>query len=53
MGTRTYPLETDYGFDIDYEWQIPVAEHWLREHGFTEHSTPYDGPGGRSAAARG
>lgn len=41
MGTRIRALEADYGFDIDYEWQIPVVEHWLREHGFSEDSTPY------------
>ncbi|RQW00806.1 cytidylyltransferase [bacterium] len=36
MGQRSYALENDYGFDIDYEWQIPVVEHWLKEHGYTE-----------------
>jgi CMP-N-acetylneuraminic acid synthetase len=34
MGKRSHALENDFGFDIDYEWQIPVIEHWLREHGF-------------------
>lgn len=42
MGKRSYALINDYGFDIDYEWQIPVIEHWLKEHGFTERTTPYD-----------
>ncbi len=42
MGNRSYALTSDYGFDIDYEWQIPVIEHWLREHGFSETETPYD-----------
>ncbi|MBI4506628.1 MAG: cytidylyltransferase [Chloroflexi bacterium] len=43
MGKRSHALISDYGFDIDYEWQIPVIEQWLREHGFTETATPYDG----------
>jgi CMP-N-acetylneuraminic acid synthetase len=42
MGKRSKALHNDFGFDIDYEWQIPVIEHWLRTHGFTETSTPYD-----------
>ena len=42
MGKSSYALTTDYGFDIDHEWQIPVVEYWLREHGFSEASTPYD-----------
>ena len=53
MGTRIHALETDYGFDIDYEWQIPVVEHWLKEHGFSEQGTPYDhAPKPGSHAAR-
>ncbi len=42
MGHRSHALENDFGFDIDYEWQIPVIEHWLRDKGFTETTTPYD-----------
>ena len=42
MGKRSYALINDYGFDIDYEWQIPVIEHWLKNHGFSENATPYD-----------
>jgi hypothetical protein len=52
MGKRTRALESDYGFDIDYEWQIPVIEHWLRDHGFSETSTPYDTPAPRHDASR-
>jgi len=43
MGKTSYALKSDYGFDVDYEWQIPVIEHWLLSHGFTEKITPYDG----------
>ena len=42
MGNKTYGLEVDYGFDLDEEWQIPVLEYWLRNHGFTENKTPYN-----------
>jgi len=42
MGKKSYGLISDYGFDIDFEWQIPVIEHWLVKHGFTKKSTPYD-----------
>ncbi len=33
MGRRIYPLEQWGGLDVDYEWQIPLVEHWLRVHG--------------------
>jgi len=42
MGKKTYGLETDFGFDLDEEWQIPVLEYWLKKHGFTETDTPYE-----------
>lgn len=42
MGRKTYGLKVEYGFDIDESWQVPVIEKWLREHGFTTKSTPYD-----------
>jgi hypothetical protein len=41
MGKQIYPLKQWGGLDIDYEWQIPQAEYWLRKHGFTETGTPY------------
>lgn len=30
-----------YG-DVDYPWQIPMVEEWLKRRGFTESHTPYD-----------
>jgi ligand-binding SRPBCC domain-containing protein len=42
MGQHSYALENEYGFDIDAEWQVPVIENWLREHGFTKETSPYD-----------
>ena len=35
-------LREESGLDIDYGWQVGQVEYWLREHGFTEQSTPYD-----------
>lgn len=42
MGKKIYPLLQWGGLDIDYEWQIPQVEFWLRKNGFTEKKTPYD-----------
>lgn len=42
MGQRIYPIKNWGGCDVDYEWQIPGVEFWLRRHGFTESETPYD-----------
>ena len=39
MGKKIYPLKQWGGCDVDYEWQIPQVEFWLRKHGFTENST--------------
>jgi hypothetical protein len=30
------------GCDVDYAWQIPSVEYWLREHGFSETKVPYN-----------
>lgn len=43
MGKKIYPLKGWGGLDIDFEWQVPQAEYWLRVHGFSETATPYDG----------
>ncbi|MFC1823057.1 cytidylyltransferase domain-containing protein [Thermodesulfobacteriota bacterium] len=42
MGRRIYPLKQWGGCDIDYVWQVAGVEYWLKEHGFTEGTTPYD-----------
>jgi hypothetical protein len=39
MGQRIHPIVSWGGCDIDYEWQVPLVEFWLRKHGFTEPST--------------
>jgi len=43
MGQRIYPLKQWGGLDVDYEWQIPQVEYWLKKNGFSETATPYDG----------
>ena len=41
MGRKILPLTQWGGLDVDYPWQVPQVEHWLRAHGFTETATPY------------
>lgn len=41
MGRKIYPLKQWGGCDVDYEWQVPLVEYWLKKHGFTEDITPY------------
>jgi len=33
MGNKIYPLEQEAGFDLDYEWQLPTVEYWLKRYG--------------------
>jgi CMP-N-acetylneuraminic acid synthetase len=33
MGRRIAPIESWGGCDVDYEWQIPGVEYWLKAHG--------------------
>ena len=42
MGKKIYPLKQWGGCDVDYEWQMPMVEYWLRKYGFSEDKTPYD-----------
>jgi len=32
MGRKIYPLKQEAGFDIDYEWQLPLVENWLKKY---------------------
>ncbi|MBX3154701.1 MAG: cytidylyltransferase [Deltaproteobacteria bacterium] len=41
IGKTVHPLHQEGGCDIDFEWQFPVVEHFLRRVGFTETTTPY------------
>lgn len=47
MGRRIYPLKQWGGCDIDYDWQIPQVEFWLKAHG---HRRPEES--GREAGER-
>jgi hypothetical protein len=42
MGRKIYPIKHWGGLDIDFDWQVPQVEFWLRTHGFSEEVTPYD-----------
>jgi CMP-N-acetylneuraminic acid synthetase len=41
IGKTVHPLHQEGGCDVDFEWQFPVVEHFLRQVGFTETETPY------------
>jgi GTP:adenosylcobinamide-phosphate guanylyltransferase len=34
MGQKIYPLKQWGGLDVDYEFQIPQIEFWLKKHGY-------------------
>jgi Cytidylyltransferase len=36
MGQRIYPIRNVGGLDVDYQWQLPQAEYWLRANGMIE-----------------
>jgi hypothetical protein len=36
MGQRIASIPNWGGCDVDYEWQIPMVEFWLRKHGIQE-----------------
>lgn len=42
IGQKVHPLKQWGGLDVDYDWQMPMVEFWLRKMGFTEDSTPYE-----------
>lgn len=42
MGQRIAPIAQWGGCDVDFPWQVPMVEYWLRAHGFSEEKTPYD-----------
>jgi CMP-N-acetylneuraminic acid synthetase len=41
IGKTVHPMHQEGGCDIDFEWQFPVVEHFLRRVGFSETTTPY------------
>lgn len=38
MGQKIHPIASWGGCDVDYEWQLPGVEFWLRQHGIGEAS---------------
>lgn len=41
-GQNIFPVFQEEGVaDIDYPWQVPLVEHWLRKNGFSDKHTPY------------
>tara|TARA_B100000482_G_C12565579_1_gene281835 strand:- start:134 stop:874 length:741 start_codon:yes stop_codon:yes gene_type:complete len=42
LGRNIHPIKQWGGLDVDYNWQIPIVEFWLKSHGFSKNSTPYD-----------
>jgi CMP-N-acetylneuraminic acid synthetase len=40
MGRRIAPIESWGGCDVDYEWQLPGVEYWLRAHGYDAAEAP-------------
>jgi hypothetical protein len=43
MGQKIYPLKQWGGLDVDYEWQIPSVEYWLRQNGFPDMNNSQNG----------
>ena len=31
MGKVIAPIKSEAGFDLDYEWQVPLAEYWIKK----------------------
>ena len=42
MGRKIFPIKQWGGCDVDFEWQLPGVESWLKQHGFSDMRTPYD-----------
>ncbi len=42
MGKKILPLKQEGGCDVDYEWQVPMVEYWLKRYGFNEATTSHD-----------
>jgi D-3-phosphoglycerate dehydrogenase len=41
-GKKIFPVFQEEGIaDIDYIWQVPIVERWLKKNGFSDKLTPY------------
>ncbi len=36
MGRKIYPIKQWGGLDVDFEWQVPQVEYWLKKHGLKD-----------------
>jgi CMP-N-acetylneuraminic acid synthetase len=36
MGQNIYPIKNEGGLDVDYAWQMPQAEYWLKAQGLAK-----------------
>lgn len=45
VGRKVHPMKQWGGLDIDFEYQVGQVEYWLRQHGFSETTTPYAAAG--------
>ena len=41
MGKKIYPLIQEGVLDVDFAYELPIAENWLKTNGFTEEKLPY------------
>lgn len=41
-GNKIKPIKTNFGFDIDSEWQSVVIEYWLKQKGYTDTKVPWN-----------
>ena len=41
MGKKIYPLTQEGVLDVDYPYELPIAEYWLKTSGFTEEKLTY------------
>ena len=41
MGKKIYPLIQEGVLDVDFAYELPIAENWLKINGFTEEKLPY------------
>jgi CMP-N-acetylneuraminic acid synthetase len=42
MGQKIYPLIQEGVLDVDYEYELSIAENWLKKAGYSERKVPYD-----------
>lgn len=52
LGRRIWPMIQQGGLDVDDEEGLVLTEHWLRRHGFTETTTPYEASGASVAVGK-